>query len=568
MRTLLALLSNLVRLVMLPFWALAGLLGRPRSPWVFVRVGPRLRELRAPPPPLRRLIDRFSPRPTGPTLGELRRLADAIRADPRRRGLVISLRPLHAGWATVAALRDLLTGLRDAGKEVVLHLPDGGGSRELLVAAGATRVLASPRAQISTLGLSATVRHVRTALDRVGVTVEVTRRGEYKTAAEPATDADMSAAQREQLEALLGTVDREVRAALAARVGEARVEAVRAQGFLLGDAAAESGGLDGACYEDELARTVAGRSVPAGTVFVPWRRYLSHAERRPFRPIRRAPHIAVVPIHGAIVGEAGGLPTRRAAVLEPTLAALRSVERDRAAVGVILHIDSPGGSASASDLIHRAVRRIAQKKPIVACFGDVAASGGYYVGAGATAIVAHPLTVTGSIGVIMAKLNVAGLFERLGISSQTLRTSDSADMLGPDRPLTEAERALLDRETEAFYRAFVAVVAQGRGQPAEAIDRVARGRVWSGAHAAERGLVDRLGGLDAARDEVAERLTTLTPARRARLKMRLAKRPRRAGLELPAPPLLDRVADWLPDATALLVGPGPAYYAAGLPDIR
>jgi protease-4 len=174
--------------------------------------------------------------------------------------------------------------------------------------------------------------------------------------------------------------------------------------------------------------------------------------------------------------------------------------------GVVLHVDSPGGSALASDLIHREVERLKERKPVVACFGDVAASGGYYVAAGADAVVAQPLTITGSIGVVSARLVIEPLMQRFGVSVDTIRKAPHADMLRRPGKLAAVEQAILEREIDSFYQTFVGVVAKGRGRPHGDIEPLARGRVWSGLDAKERGLIDRFGGLDTAIDEVKRRL--------------------------------------------------------------
>jgi protease-4 len=171
---------------------------------------------------------------------------------------------------------------------------------------------------------------------------------------------------------------------------------------------------------------------------------------------------------------------------------------------VVLLIDSPGGSVLASDRIHHEVVRLAEKKPVVACFGNVAASGGYYIAAGANAIVAQPTSITGSIGVVAAHLVLSPLFAKLGIVTELVKRGARADMLSTSRPLDDAERHALRQEIDGYYRDFVDVVARGRKRPAEEIEKLARGRVYSGLEAQRVGLVDRLGGLDVAIELVQE----------------------------------------------------------------
>ena len=243
----------------------------------------------------------------------------------------------------------------------------------------------------------------------------------------------------------------------------------------------------------------------------------------------------------------------------------------------MLHVNSPGGSALASDLIHREVERLKELKPVVACFGDVAASGGYYVAACADAVVAQPNTVTGSIGVVSARLVTESLLDRIGVTVDTLRLAPHATMLANPGPLDDGEAAILEREIDAFYQAFVGVVAKGRGRPADQIEGLARGRVWSGQDAKARGLVDHLGGVETAMDQVKLRLEgRLSSAQRDALRPKVF-RVRKLQLPPAEPRPATRAAAALlaevhPSAAALLElsrgGERVLCYAADLPEIR
>ena len=293
-------------------------------------------------------------------------------------------------------------------------------------------------------------------------------------------------------------------------------------------------------------------------------RYLEFKEAKLFRPLRRRPYIAVVAIKGAI-SESGAPSGRRASIV----AALRHARRDRRALGVLLWVDSPGGSAEASDLIHREVVRVKEKKPVVAYFGEVAASGGYYVAAHANAIVAQPLGITGSIGVVSARLMASQLLDRVGIRTEVLRTGPHADLFSPHRPLTDAERALMNRELDAFYDSFVALVADGRGRPVEDIEPLARGRVWLAADAYRHGLLDELGGMDTALERLRANIDA-PPRLRERLRPMMVASYR---LEPPPPAahlwLDGSVFEGLRDLAFLLSeGPAVLYHAISIPRIR
>ncbi|HJL19274.1 MAG TPA: signal peptide peptidase SppA [Sandaracinaceae bacterium LLY-WYZ-13_1] len=510
------LFSNLMRLLTAPLWYVGRTAMRPRARWVHVRLRPRLVEIEKPVPFFVEWIPGVAEaRPTSVSL--LRELVDLVAEDDRMEGVVFDVPPLVAGWATCQSLRDLLLRLRANDKRVVVYLSRGGGNRELYVASAADRIVASPRSQLSPLGLSASVTYVKGLLDKAGLEVEVHRRAEYKTAAEPATRDSMSDEQREQTEALLDTIDGALREALAARPNTDREKVDRFfdEALLGAEEAVEDGLIDAVGYEDELPTWLRdGREV---TPVVRAPRYYRWRTMRFFHRVAPEPFVAVVPIHGAI--SSGGPATRGGMKLATTVATLRAARRNPMVKGVVLHVSSPGGSALASDLIHREVERLKELKPVVACFGDVAASGGYYVAACADAVVAQPLTVTGSIGVVSARLVSEGLLSRFGVNVDTIRKAPHADMLSRPGRLAEREEAILEREIDAFYRSFVGIVAAGRNRPVEEIEPLARGRVWSGKDAAERGLVDVLGGLDEAVDQVRERLAGKL-SDRARRKLR------------------------------------------------
>ncbi|MGE3636109.1 MAG: S49 family peptidase, partial [Sandaracinaceae bacterium] len=221
------LFSNLLRLLTAPFFYLGRAAARPRARWVHVKLRPKIVEIE---PTLPLFMDWFPPlaemRPT--SLELIRELVELMLADERVEGLVLDIPPLNAGWATCQSLRELLVRLRAGNKKVVVYLSHGGGNRELYVASAADRILASPQSQLAPLGLAASVTYVKGLLEKAGLEVEVHRRSEYKTAAEPTTRDSMSDEQREQTQALLTTIDRALRDALAERPG---VDAARVDAF-------------------------------------------------------------------------------------------------------------------------------------------------------------------------------------------------------------------------------------------------------------------------------------------------------------------------------------------------
>ena len=496
----LRLLRNLLLAPLFPLWWVARLWSRPKARWIRVKLSPRLVELVRPEPWYSRLVPR--PNVVRPTsLGALRKLAEQVQKSPDVRGVLFEMPSLMAGWVACHALRELIVEMRASGKEVVVYLPSGGGNRELFVASAASRILASPSATMAPIGLAASRRQLKGLLERFGLEVEVYRRAEYKTAAEGVSSFAMSEPQREQTTALLATYERALIDALMERsdLDEPAVRALFDRGLVSGQAAIDCGLIDELAYDDEVAAKVTGDPDEELAAAHVW---LTYHLRRFFVRVLRRPYVAIIPVHGAI-SDAGQGP---GAAKDAVVSAIRRAARDPRALGVILHVDSPGGSALASDIIHREVMRLKDKKPVVACFGEVAASGGYYVSAGANSIVADPLTITGSIGVISARLVASGLLDRIGVRTEVIRLAPHADLISNPRAATEDERAMLDREVGNFYTSFVEVVANGRGRPVEEVEPLARGRVWSGKDAEGKGLIDRMGGLSIALDEVKARL--------------------------------------------------------------
>lgn len=597
MRVILRLLGNMVRLALWPVWSLLRLSGRAHSPWIFLRLDKHLTELRAGESLWRRARG-LRQRKGLTSIEELRELVAQLARDPQVTGLCLSISSLELGWAGCQNVRELLLALRRGGKRVVCQLAEGGGNRELYLASAADRIVLTPWSTLGPLGFATRPLFFRELLRRIGVDVHVHATGEYKTAAEPFARDSMSDASRAQQSRLLETLHDELLTALRERgVEAAALERAFGQGYIGAHQALELGLVDELRYEDELAGLLAApaesetaerstasaeppealalpaaaepaplapRSEPhARDAPLPWmaaRSYLAQRRSPRWKPLRQPPYVAVVRVTGTIVHEGYGF--RRAAERPGIVAALRKAGRDRLARAVVLHVDSPGGSAFASELIHREVQLLARKKPVVAYFGDVAASGGYYIASACHAIVARPLTITGSIGVISMQLGATGLLERLGVRAEVLKTSPHADMLTWSRALSPEERRMLDDQVRELYGRFLEVVADGRSKPLAEVDALARGRVWSGSDAHERGLVDALGGIERALELARARLPELSPAEREALELKpCSARPE--ATQLPPAASEAAPASWLGDLAFALHARRElcAYYA-------
>jgi protease IV len=467
---LLTLLRNLLRLP------------RRRPRWVRIRIVEPLPAR----PPRRGLLRRG-----GASLASLAELATDLIRDRRVEGVIVELTHLSAGWAHARSLRDVIARLAAGGKRVIAHLSTP-SLRDYYVASAAQSIVVDESGPLALTGLAAETLFFGRAAAKLGARAEMEYRGAYKSMGEIFVRDDMSPAHREALDAILDRLHEEVVTAVARarRIGRDRAaELIEGGPYAAADALGH-GLVDAVLYADDVPAWASADRPATGRA---WRRArLLPLRWRPLLGSRR--RVAVVPLHGAIVsGEGSGRRSVGAEAAARTLAAMRDNPGIAAAV---LHIDSRGGSAPASDLIWREVKRLAERKPVVAYLHDVAASGGYYVACAATRIVAQPTTLTGSIGVVAGKVSLADLYERLGVSSVILKRGAAATMGAISRGYSDEERRRLAAEVDGLYRQFVRKVAAGRKiQPDEA-ERHARGRVWTGVDAHGRGLVDALGDLE------------------------------------------------------------------------
>jgi protease IV len=423
----------------------------------------------------------------------LRRLED-VRADPGVAGLVVKIGPLPVREGRVDELRAALASVK-ARKPVLAYLI-GGETREYFLTTAASEVYAPPGSLVVVNGLASSSLFLRDGLARLGVAFEAVAAGRYKTAPEALTRSGPSDAEREVTASLLDDrFARLARGIAAARgLSEARVRELVDVGAFTTEEARQAGLIDGALWPDQLeerARVRSGGASIAGRV-----------DEGPLRAAERwgpRPYVAVVRVEGAIASgrsrtePLSGMAIAGSETLEPLL---RRLARDDSVKAIVVRVESPGGDGFASDLIWHALQEARQKgKPVVASLGDVAASGGYLVAAGADAIVAEPSTLTGSIGVFVLKADLSGLLAKLSLNVAADQRGANARIASAVKPWSPEERKLVERQVEAFYGEFVAKVADGRRLPREEVERVAQGRVWTGEQALARRLVDRLGTL-------------------------------------------------------------------------
>ena len=428
-----------------------------------------------------------------PPYGDLPLLLETLAVAEPVDGVFARIGPISAGWARAQEVRAGLLGIRRAGRRVDCLL-SASGDLAYYVASACDAVVVPPPSVVQVDGVAATVLFFGDLVHRLGLKEQVVRRGAYKSAPEQLSESGMSPAQREALGAYLDDVYGTLVAGIAEARGltPAQVEGLLAQGTHTASQAVARGLVDHVLYPDELEphlEATYGRPLR----FVEAERAL--APRRPRWGPR--PRVALVYVDASIVGgESTDLPfglgqTVGARTLVQALEALR---QDPGVRAVVLRVDSPGGDSVASDLIARAVRRLDEAKPVVASFGDVAASGGYYVAAPARVIFAEPTTLTGSIGVFSLGVSAEGLLTRLGIGVDQVTRGPLSGAGTPYLDWSEDERARVEAAVEFYYQQFLKVVADGRDMEVAKVHEVAQGRIWSGQDAQQRGLVDELGG--------------------------------------------------------------------------
>lgn len=430
----------------------------------------------------------------------LERLERAEKAGARSI-LLLDARGVKLGWAGAQELRNALIRVRNAGGHVFAYL-EGSDLKDYYLASVAEQVFIHPAGELSTFGLSATTLYFKGALEKLGVQVEGLYINEYKSAHERFTRTGPSEPDRQQREAILDDTFAQILKDIAQARGLAQnqVRGLIDESPHGPEQALAQKLVDKIVHRDEVIESI---SSALGTRV----RFASFADTDPeLQTWSTAPYTAVVLVEGTIIdGDSRTIPflNLQFAGADTLIKQLRSLRADPMCKGIVLRVNSPGGSALASDLIWREVARThdAHEKtprkspPIVVSMGDVAASGGYYVAMGARQIFAQPTTITGSIGVVSLHFDVSGLLARLGISTSTFSRGKNADIASIYKPFSEDQRARMDASIRRVYDLFRRRVADGRKLTIERVDELGRGHVYSGSDAKDLKLVDEFGGL-------------------------------------------------------------------------
>jgi len=435
------------------------------------------------------------------------------KVDKRIKGILLDINMSGVGWGKAEELRDAIVDFRSSGKPVYAYI-EFGLNKEYYIATACDKIISPPPGELFINGLAADVMFFRGSLDKLGIYPDIFQIGKYKSAGDMFTQKEMTDAHREYINSLLTDLyDRYINAIAQAR--KKSPEEVRA---LIDNApynaqqAKDAGLIDEALYKDEVEAQFKKLLGYKDTDAFPVVRSGDYRDVSPESlGLNKGERIAVIYASGTIdSGSSQNSPSGEQSIGSDTVAkALNDAAADKTIKAVVLRVDSPGGSGLASDIIWRAVEMANQKKPVVVSMSDVAASGGYYISASATKIIAQPSTITGSIGVVAGKPVMRGFYDWLGISNEYVLRGKTAGMFRATEKFSDEERAKFeDWIKTTYYRDFVPKVAKGRSKDPEYIDSVGQGRVWTGQQARDRGLVDDFGGLDKA-IEVAKQLAKI-----------------------------------------------------------
>ena len=424
---------------------------------------------------------------------------DAAERDSRVKGVYLRVGGGNISIARAEEIGAALRKFRASGKFVIAHAQsfDGAGLGDYLAATAAERIWMQPKSPFSAAGTGGGELFLRGLLDKIKAEPQIAKRAEYKSAADMFMASGMSDPDREQLKALMQSwYDTAVDAAAKARKlsREALAAALEASPQFTEDAKAKHL-IDDIGYDDDALKDALDRA-GSDAQAVPLAQFAQIKEAS--GKMGSGPHIALVEASGDIVdGSATSGPFSGDSVIagDDMARAIRQATADKDIKAILLRVDSPGGSVTASDQILDAVKKAqAAGKPVVVSMGSVAASGGYYISASADKIVAEPGTITGSIGVFTGKVSINNTLGLIGVNSELVGVGKNALMESDLAPYTPEQWTAINAQADAIYADFTKKVADGRKLPLAKVQEVAKGRVWSGADAATRGLVDKLGG--------------------------------------------------------------------------
>ncbi len=446
-------------------------------------------------------FDFINMRPTSRLgLNDILENIEKAKKDDNIDGIFLEISIPQAGISTLGEIRTALKNFRESGK-FILAYADNYSQSAYYLASVANYVYLTPTGLLQWTGLRSEIMFFKGALEKLGLEPQILRHGKFKSAVEPFMYDKMSDESREQVMSYLNSIWK----VMLENVSESRDITADSLNYIAdrllirsSETAVEHGLVDELAYRDQVLlklKELTGVDEDDDLKAVSITQYTKVPMSREFKGLPRE-KLAIVFAEGAIgLGEGGELSIGSLRISR----ALREARNDSTIKTIVFRVNSPGGSALASEVIWREVELAAREKPVIVSMGDVAASGGYYIAAPATKIVASPQTITGSIGVFGLLVDASGLMnEKLGITVDVAKTTQFADIGSFYRAMTPAEREILQEGVEDIYQVFIKRVADGRRMNIEMVDEIGQGRVWSGYNAKELGLVDEFGGLNRA----------------------------------------------------------------------
>jgi protease-4 len=434
------------------------------------------------------------------------------KADSRIKSLLLRLSYLECDWAKISEIREAILEFKKSGKKTYAYIEEAPDfDKEYYLATACDRVILHPLGWLGINGIGGYVPFFKKSLDKLGIEAEVEHVEEYKTALSQFTEEGFTPEHRRMIESIYG----DLFSLYVKGVAEARKKSTEEikrlidHGFFQGEEALEAGLVDDLLFEDGLEDLLKEKGRELSKI--------SHEDYLKVKPsslgLYKGKKIALIYAMGPIHSGESLYQT----IGSQTVARwIRIARRDKSIAAVVFRVDSPGGSAVASDTIWREVALTKKEKPFIVSMSDVAGSGGYWISMAATRIIAQPQTLTGSIGVISGKFNLVGLFKKLGITSEKVTYGKEADLYSSFRKLTPEERSMIKKEILWIYDRFITKVAEGRNMKKEEVDRIGKGRVWTGNQAKELGLIDEIGGLSHA-IEIAKELAGIQAGEEVRL---------------------------------------------------
>ena len=434
------------------------------------------------------------------SLSEVLTAIQVAKENPNVAGIYLKAGYLSAGGASLLEIRKALIDFKQSGKFIVAYA-DNYTQGTYFVCATADKVFLNPQGALGIQGLALETTFYKGILKKAGVEMQIFKVGTYKGAVEPYMLDHLSEANREQMTAYLSSTWNVLRAGMAEsrNLQPAVIDRFANEGLSFADPeeAVKLGLVDELRYASEV-ETYLKEKVGAPDEKLHFANCQQIASLKPAQNSSKQ-RIAVMYAEGEIVPEAADQTYSMTSFITEKMAKeLIRLKEDEEVKAVVIRVNSPGGSAYISDQIWKQVKALKAEKPVVVSMGNVAASGGYYISCAANQIVAEPNTLTGSIGVFGMFPNMTGLFEKLDVTSDVVKTHTFTDLGNIARPMTVEEKALVQGTVERNYRTFLSRCADGRNMSVEAIDAIGQGRVWTGEQALANGLVDRLGDLDTA----------------------------------------------------------------------